>query len=338
MSKALNAALLAFVGAMLAGRATPQPVDRSPIDEAMYVPIGGLEQWVTIKGTDRSKPVVLVLHGGPGSAQSAIADSLYPGWERDFTLVHWDQRDAGRTFLKNGEAVEPTITVERMTDDGLEVAEFLREHLRKDKIILTGGSWGAVLGVRMAHARPDLFHAYVGLAQPTSWERVVAASYARVREIAAAKGDGPALDALNAVGSPPWDSVEQFQSFRAVLQPYQAELTTAASPRFALASEYAAEVQQNGERMRAFSLRYTWALLTTVDLTTLTDFEVPIFLIHGEVDLTIPPQAARAYFETIRAPRKEFYLVPGTGHNPSAPEIEKLREVLLGEVLPLATR
>jgi pimeloyl-ACP methyl ester carboxylesterase len=185
---------------------------------------------------------------------------------------------------------------------------------------------------------PDLFHAYVGLAQPTSWERVVAASYARVREIAAAKGDGPALDALNAVGSPPWDSVEQFQSFRAVLQPYQAELTTAASPRFALASEYAAEVQQNGERMRAFSLRYTWALLTTVDLTTLTDFEVPIFLIHGEVDLTIPPQAARAYFETIRAPRKEFYLVPGTGHNPSAPEIEKLREVLLGEVLPLATR
>jgi fermentation-respiration switch protein FrsA (DUF1100 family) len=78
--------------------------------------------------------------------------------------------------------------------------------------------------------------------------------------------------------------------------------------------------------------------LTTVDLTALTDFELPIFFIHGEVDLTIPPQAARAYFETIRAPRKEFYLVPGTGHNPSAPEIEKLREVLLSEVRPLAMR
>jgi pimeloyl-ACP methyl ester carboxylesterase len=324
--------------ALLAGRAVPQPVDASPIAEAMYLPIGGIDQWVTIKGADRNNPVLLFLHGGPGGAQSAVADSLYPGWERDFTLVQWDQRDAGRTFIKNGEAVESTITVERMTDDGIEVAEYLRGRLRKDKIILTGGSWGAVLGVRMAHARPELFHAYVGLAQPTSWQRVVAASYARVREIAEAKDDAQALAALSELGPPPWSSLDAFMAFGKVRQPYQAEFTTAPSPRFALADEYAAEFQQNAERNRAFALRYTWRLLSPIDLTTLTDFELPIFLIHGEDDLTIPPQSTRAYFETIAAPRKEFYLVPGTGHNPSAPELEKLREVLLAEVRPLAMR
>lgn len=336
MSRFIAGALITIVAASPEGPAPAQPADRSPILEASYVPIGGIEQWITIKGADRTNPVVLFLHGGPGGAWSAVADSLFPGWERELTLVQWDQRDAGMTFVKNGEAVEPTISVERMTADGIEVAEFLREHLQKDKIILTGGSWGAVLGVRMAHARPDLFHAYVGLAQPTSWQHVVAASHARVREIAQQKGDAAALASLSALGPPPWGSMDEFLSFSRVRQPYQAELTTAPDPRFALASEYAAQILEHRERNQAFTMRYTWALLTPIDVTTLTSFALPVFLIHGEADLTIPPASARVYFETIEAPRKEFYLVPGTGHNPSATEFEKLREVLLTEVRPLA--
>ena len=125
-------------------------------------------------------------------------------------------------------------------------------------------------------------------------------------------------------------------SFSRVRQPYQAELTTAPDPAFALAEEYAAEVRQDGARNQAFAMRYTWALLTPIDVTTLTDFALPIFLIHGGADLTIPPASARAYFATIEAPRKEFHLVPGTGYHPSAPELEKLREVLVTEVRPLA--
>jgi pimeloyl-ACP methyl ester carboxylesterase len=335
MSTLIKAGLIALAAATLAGPVLAQPLDRSAIHEAMYVPIGGIDQWVTIKGTDRSNPVVLFLHGGPGGAWSAIADSLFPGWEQELTLVQWDQRDAGMTFVKNGEAVEPTISVERMTADGIEVAEFLLKHLQTDKIVLTGGSWGAVLGVRMAHARPDLFHAYVGMAQPTSWRQVVAASYARVRDIAQAKGDEAALDALSALGPPPWGSTDEFMAFSRVRQPYQAELATAPDPAFKLASEYAAQVQQHGERNQAFAMRYMLALLAPIDVTALTEFALPIFLIHGEADLTIPLSSARAYFDTIDAPRKQFHVVAGTGHNPSAPELEKLREVLLTEVRPL---
>lgn len=127
------------------------------IHEEMYVPIGGIPQWLTIKGEDRSNPVVLFLHGGPGDAWSPFADSMFAGWDKNFTLVQWDQRGAGRTYSKNGPSIAPTMTVDRMVGDGIEVAEFLTRHLHKKKIILVGGSWGSILGIYMIHARPKLF-------------------------------------------------------------------------------------------------------------------------------------------------------------------------------------
>ena len=138
---------------------------RSPkgILEAMFIPIGGIEQFVLIRGEDRSNPVILFLHGGPGLATSP----LYPwfiSWEKHFTLVQWDQRGAGKTYGRYGKKT-PDLTVERMTQDGIEIAEYLRAHLQTNKIILLGHSWGSYLGLRIIARRPDLFSAYVGTGQ-----------------------------------------------------------------------------------------------------------------------------------------------------------------------------
>jgi pimeloyl-ACP methyl ester carboxylesterase len=335
MSSIYQHVLYVFVAAALAASATVPRADPAPIREEMYVKIGGIDQWITIKGADRRNPVVLVLHGGPGDAWSPSADSMFPGWEKDFTLVQWDQRDAGRTFIKNGEAVEPTITLDRMTQDGIEVAEYLRQHLHKRKIILVGGSWGSVLGVRMVHAQSGLFASYVGVAQIVSWQKNLAASYARVREFAQSKNDRTALDVLNAVGPPPWNSIETYLSFSKVLWPYQAELATAPNP-VSVASEYASDVQRYGARNAAFAFRYMWRLVTPIDLTPITDFEIPVFIVEGQADLVAPPEVARQYFETISAPRKDFYLVRGAGHNSLVALLGKAREVLLTQVRPIA--
>jgi hypothetical protein len=64
------------------------------VSEQMFVQIGGIPQWVTIKGEDRNNPVVLFLHGGPRDALSPYADSMDTGWDKSFTLVQWDQRGA----------------------------------------------------------------------------------------------------------------------------------------------------------------------------------------------------------------------------------------------------
>ena len=221
--------LILFVAVFLALAGSPASSSAGTvaIHEELFVQAGGIEQWITIRGKDRSNPVMLVLHGGPGDAWSPFADAMFTGWDKEFTLVQWDQRGAGRTFGKSGPSIEATMTVERMAQDGVEIAEYVTRHLGKKKVILLGGSWGSILGVHMIHQRPDLFHAYVGMAQMVNWRRNVQASYARVLEMARSAGDQTSVSALTAIGPPPWDTLKKWPAFRKVLRGYQAKVVTA---------------------------------------------------------------------------------------------------------------
>ena len=128
------------------------------------MPIGGIDQWIEIMGTNKSNPVLLILHGGPGSTWDPFSD-LFQDWESHFTMVYWSQRGAGKTYRKTGPSIAATMTIDRMVDDGIEVAEYLKSHLGKDKVILLGHSWGTVLGIKMIQKRPELFSAYIGTGQ-----------------------------------------------------------------------------------------------------------------------------------------------------------------------------
>lgn len=113
------------------------------IHESRFVTLGGIDQWITIHGAKRSNPVLLVLHGGPGDAQSLLR-SAYAVYEKDFTIVQWDQRGAGKTYAKNPNSPpEP----ERVEMDGMELAQYLCNSLSKQKILLLGilgeATWGS---------------------------------------------------------------------------------------------------------------------------------------------------------------------------------------------------
>lgn len=344
--------LMAVVAVSLAYHFSPPDVGAQaltvrtpdPVKEEMFVRIGGIDQWITIKGSNRNNPVVLFLHGGPGDALSPFADALYAGWEKDFTLVQWDQRGAGRTYGKTGPSIEPTMTVERMTQDGVEVAEFLTTHLKKRKIIIYGGSWGSILGIYMAHARPDLFYAYVGDAQLVNMRKNNLASYTHVLELARASGDQQAIDALTAIGPPPWDSLfKSWPVYRKWERAYQAKRVTAPPAPETISPQYSSPEQRaQYEAADDFNFEHFWGLkmsgpLEQVDLPAQgMNFAIPIFILQGQEDLTALPELARAYFDSINAPRKQFYLVPGTGHEPSATELEMTLKVLLEQVRPLA--
>src|ERR1044071_8059068 len=94
-----------------------------PVHEGMFVKIGGIEQWITINGADRTAPAVLILHGGPADAPSPDADSLFAGWDKKFVMVQWDQRGAGRTYGISGPAIEASMSLDRMVQDGIEVSK-----------------------------------------------------------------------------------------------------------------------------------------------------------------------------------------------------------------------
>ena len=82
--------------------------------------IGGIEQWIQIRGEDRNNPVILFLSMLPVTWRTMRA------WEKRFTIVHWDQRGAGRTFTRNAAPANP-VTIDQLVADGLDVAEFARQ-------------------------------------------------------------------------------------------------------------------------------------------------------------------------------------------------------------------
>jgi pimeloyl-ACP methyl ester carboxylesterase len=334
LKRAILAATLICLGVVTAHAATP-------VSEETFVKIGGIEQWITIKGNDSANPVVLFLHGGPADALSPYADAMFAGWDKNFTLVQWDQRGSGRTYGKTGPAIEGTMTVERMVQDGIEVSEYLTRRLHKRKITIVGGSWGSILGVYMAHARPDLFYAYIGQAQVVNWWQNVSASYARVLELAQTANDERAVGDLTALGSPPWNKLSQWPTHRKYEQAYQNKLASQ-PPRLAISPAYDSpeeraqwhEADENGF-VHFVGLDFAGPL-TKVDLPKLGNgFSIPIFIIQGEEDLTASPDIAKAYFDGIIAPLKRYYTVSDTGHEPSPALLELTRKVLMEQVRPL---
>ena len=176
------------------------------IDESSFVTIGGIEQWVTIRGQDRDNPVLLFVHGGPGDVTNPWSFRLFAPWEEHFTVVQWDERGAGRTLRKSGPAIAPTITVDRMVQDGIELSEYLRKHLGKDKIIIVAHSFGSILGLGMVRTRPDLYYAYVGTGQVADETRNYSVAYDALLKKARAVGNQRAIDELTKVGPPPYES------------------------------------------------------------------------------------------------------------------------------------
>jgi pimeloyl-ACP methyl ester carboxylesterase len=176
------------------------------IDEASFVRIGGIEQWITIRGQNRANPVLLFLHGGPGDVTSPWGYAYVAPWYTQFTVVEWDQRGAGRTLRKSGPSIAPTITVDRLVDDGIELSDYLRKHLGKEKIFIVGHSFGSTIGTLMARARPDLFFAYVGTAQVADTPRAEAFAYEALFKKAQASVNQRAKEELAQIGPPPRSS------------------------------------------------------------------------------------------------------------------------------------
>jgi pimeloyl-ACP methyl ester carboxylesterase len=75
------------------------------IDEGLFLPVGGIDQWVTIRGADRANPALLVIPGA-GAGFSAMAP-LFAPWEARFTVVQWDQPGAGATAARTKDDPQP---------------------------------------------------------------------------------------------------------------------------------------------------------------------------------------------------------------------------------------
>jgi pimeloyl-ACP methyl ester carboxylesterase len=310
------------------------------ISESSYVRIGGIEQWVTIQGQNRDNPVLLFLHGGPGDITSSWSFALFAPWERQFTVVQWDERGSGRTLGKNGPGIAQTITVDRIVQDGIELAEYLCKRLRKEKIIVVAHSFGSVLGLRMARAKPGLFYAYVGTGQVSDVPvKNYAATYEALLKQAKSLDDQRAIEELSHVGPPPYDSGEGYRvqwrwanTFEGATGFLYGTLGLAL-----VAPGYSIKDLKDHEEGQSLSADRLLPELQSIGPAELgLKFSVPVFVFQGEEDFTTSTVLARHYVESIKAPRKEFVAIKGGGHFAVFMRSDQFLQELITRVRPLA--
>ncbi|HEY9216787.1 MAG TPA: alpha/beta fold hydrolase [Phenylobacterium sp.] len=316
------------------------------IDEGLFVEINGLEQWITIRGRDAANPVLLILHGGPGFPMSFMAPAL-ADWEKDYTLVQWDQPAGGATYAKTPTAQGP-LTIERFVRDGLTVAEYVAARFPRRPIVLMGTSWGSLLGLTMIHRRPELFRAYVGAGQVVSGPDGHRLGYELGLTAARARGDAAAIAALEKVGPPPYARFEDFlvrQTYTNPpgLPPTPKEAAATAELGRKLAAPVPADAryvarglpQPNFMEVFMATQRQTFAEVATWEARALgLDFKVPVLVIQGDHDLNTPLPLVRDWLDKIHAPHKALEVIEGAGHNVFAFEAE-LHSLLNKHVRPL---
>jgi pimeloyl-ACP methyl ester carboxylesterase len=279
------------------------------------------------------------LHGGPGIAFSAFT-ARFQAWERDFTVVQWDQPGAGKTLSRNGRSSSDALAIESMVQDGLQVTEWVLRHLNQRKLILFATSWGTVLGTMMVKHRPDLFWAYVGAGQFVNATRSEPLGYELALERAERLGDSKTLKALQQIGSPPYTNpkflgverqalgrvgVETFPRLRDLLS--AALFSSGYSLRDGVAFIRGAQssVAKLLQPLMAYDARQLGIM-----------FETPLFFFQGALDLYTPAQAVQEYFATLQAPHKELVLWENEGHLTFLSNPTMVRKELVVRVRPLA--
>jgi len=303
-----------------------------PIDERGFVRIGGIDQWIGIQGSDAAHPAILYLHGGPAEAQSPFLKEFLP-WEQAFTVVNWDQRGSGKTFGRNG-ASTPDLTLDRLVQDAIEVAEHLRVRLGKRKLMLVGQSWGAGLGVHAVKRRPDLFGAFVGAGQPVTWASSLTNVESYARQQATAAGDTAALKAIDEAQALPIDDLRR----------------VAATRRWRMAPSDLDYLKIQGDFIGpsptptgdaadwvaggAFSIPRLLPAIMGLDLPKLgPDFALPMFVIQGREDHVTSFEAARDWVGRLNAPSKGFIPIDG-GHFACFTNAPAFAAALRTQVLP----
>jgi pimeloyl-ACP methyl ester carboxylesterase len=319
---------------------------KTRISEEKFVLINGIQQWITIKG-ESSKPIILFLHGGPGSPLSPYADKLYKDLEADFLVVQWDQRGTGKTYGKTApEELTPEylnenpLTLDLMINDGIELSEYLLKHLGKQKLILYGTSWGSVLGVKLASKRSDLFYAYVGHSQVVH-PAIDVEFYEKVYAMAATQNDQEALEILNTIGKPPYDRARKVGQLLRVVKKYEmANSIPAPEDWFVPAPAYDNEKdhQHRSDGDDYSFVNYVGdsklgvaAMSSTINLMEdNVEFKIPVYLIQGREDILTPPEKTKSYFQKIQAPKKKYYLLPKTAHEFNLAVLEAQYKIFKG--------
>jgi pimeloyl-ACP methyl ester carboxylesterase len=312
------------------------------------VHIGGIDQFIEVRGQDVNNPVLLFLHGGPGIAFIPLSGAFQTPWEKYFTVVQWDQRGAGKTYAANdNELLRKTMTVAQMEQDALEVVNYLRNRFRRDKIFVLGHSWGSVLGLWLALEHPEAVYAYVGTGQVVSMRKNDEVAYKEVLQQARLIHNDQAVKDLEGIAPYPPPSIDLKKEN--VARYWQGQLLgpPPQTPNFTEIKRILSDVVSAPQysllddlgfvRGMSFSIEVMVPQMADLDLGQLgLDLRTPVFFFEGRHDAFCPSSLIWEYSQDIKAPRKGFVWFEGSGHFPFYEEPQKFTDELARNLWSLA--
>jgi pimeloyl-ACP methyl ester carboxylesterase len=318
------------------------------IERAQTVRIGGIDQWITIRGDDWRNPALLVLHGGPGYVEMPLNWWYARGWEEYFTVVEWDQRGAGKTYLINDpRAVAPTMTRDRMLRDTEEMVAWLRQDLGKRKIFVWGHSWGSYLGLELARRRPEWLYAYIGTGQVTNAPESERRGWAWSMAAARAAHNQQAIAELTAIApyATPGHPValkdiaiqHKWSDYFGGVLAYRTNQDDE-SHAVRLSPDYTDAEAPRVYDGNDFSERFLLADVLNLDLSDETRLKVPLILLEGRHDRTVNSNVAHDWFERVQAPEKHFIWFEHSAHEPEFEEPGKFLLSLVRYARPIAEK
>lgn len=318
--KAIGIVIISFVAIVLIahfiGRIINNKTPDGGINESMYVEINGTKQWINIYGENINNPVLLYLHGGPGSSTSTVDYAFTRQWADVYTVVTWDQRNCGKSYNKDYNDIE--LTYELFMEDGKEMTEYILDYMGKDKLTILGHSWGSIYGANLVQVYPEYYDCFIGTGQLVdSVENEVA-----FKDVAAewATGDEEAMA---------W--VEQ-------LTPEEMTMTHITARNW-LMEKYGYDMMRDGSDYNFYTTIlfnpyysvFDWIGYFQTDMSVYLDFftsdefkkfsiqgkynyKVPYININGSDDYQTNYMLAEEYYNNVVAPSKRLYIMEDTTH------------------------
>ena len=299
------------------------------------VNLNGSEQWITIRGKDVGKPILLNLGmGGPGGGGFATR-SLFEPLEKDFVVVSWDEPGTGKSY--NAVPIS-TLSKQRFVEDAHALTLYLRERFHQDKIYVYGVSWTSILGVWLVQEYPDLYHAYIGNGQMVNVIEDDVKGYELALKFSVERGDAKMVKTLQRNGPPPYTGEEMLGKYVAYLDVLNDYMK---SPRYTLivpiipfiAPEYGLMDKVNHTRGLAQSFEVVYPQLQDVDFKTqAVKLDVPVYIFAGRNDVNAMSSLVEEYFNILEAPHKELIWLNG-GHGLDGSNRGQFVDVMVNKVL-----
>ncbi len=346
--------LLVFLLIVSPGRVKPfvdksgQPLAGS-ISEKIFIKIGGVEQGMFIRGTDINNPVLLFVHGGPSFPEFFMVEKYPVGLEDHFTVCYWEQRGGGISYTP--QVTLESMTLQQLASDAIEVTNYLCGRFNKEKIFIMAHSGGTAFAIKAVESYPELFYAYIGIAQVTCQKESEKMCYRYMLNQYLADGNTKMVAELKKYPILEHDSLI-LSFFNSVLRDktqHDLGIGTMHNMRSIIKDVFLAvwtcRAYTVKEKLNIWISKFSfikrsglrYQLLNSDIPRDVPELDIPVYFFSGKYDLTVNKDLSKKYLNNLTSPVKGFYTFNNSAHSPMFEEPQKLKEILIKDVLNSST-